>query len=160
MLSKRLKIGSASVLSCLALLFGLFSLPGTATAHSAHGVHPRINIEGAQVNTASECVAVDISGSGFTPSQGGRSNHAQLEASDTNGDSLSVDPSSVQVEGDGNFSAAVNICGLTQRVLNPGTAHCFKLVCPTRLFFKGVISVKASDEASGHSSKASLGLSF
>lgn len=160
MLSKRLKIGSASILSCLALLFGLFSLTGTASAHSAHSVHPRINIEGEQVNTAGKCVAVAISGSGFAPSREGQTNHAQFDASDTNGDSLSVDPGSVQVDGDGNFSATVNLCGLVQRLLNPGTAHCVKLVCPTRPFFKAEISVEASDEATGHSSAASFGLSF
>ena len=167
MLSTRLKIGFASAFSCLALLLGLFASTGVASAHSA--AHPHLNINGGeQVSATGRCVSVDITGTGFTPSHGDNHNHAQLDASDTQGDNLSIDPDSVRVDGDGNFDATVNICGLEEQ-FNQGT-HCFsefspngffrEFCPPTMLTFHSEIIVDASDEATGDSSEASFELSF
>ncbi len=161
MLSTCLKISFASVFSCLALLLGLFSLTmGTALAHSTRNIHPVISVDSEHVSATSTCVVTNLSGSGFTPSQKGHHNHARLSASDTKSDQLSVDPDSVRVDGGGNFSAAVNICGLSLQLTNPGSRPCADCGLPT-LSFHAEILVTADDEATGDTSEpASFELSF
>ena len=161
MLSTCLKISFASVFLCLALLLGLFSLTmGTALAHSTRNIHPEISVDSEQVSATNTCVVTDLSGSGFTPSQEGHHNHARLSASDTKSDQLSVNPGSVGVDGEGNFSATVNICGLTLQLTNAGSHFCAFCGPPT-LSFQAEIMVTADDEATGDSSgPASFELSF
>lgn len=150
------KIGLASVISCLAFVLGLFAFTGIAWAHStnlARGVHPEINIDNSQVSSTSNCVVLSLSGSGFTPSKSSHHNHALLSTTDDQGDDLSIDPSSIRVSGNGNFSETVNICGFPQSNSNVfcfrGSDHfqCQQLE-PTLI----LLQVEAEDEATGATS--------
>jgi hypothetical protein len=158
------RIGFASAISCLALLLGLFTFVGTASAHTtnnARDVHPEINIDNSQAGSFSNCVTISLSGSGFTASKGSHHNHALISARDDNGDDLSVDPSSIRVGGDGSFSESINVCGVshTQPIMFcPGVQFggCrFIQAAPS------LITVSAEDEATGASSNdASLEITF
>lgn len=160
----RLKIGFASILSCLALLLGLFSFMGTASAHSVRHIHPEISIDSEQASSFSSCVSTSISGTGFTPSKGSHHNHALFSASDNSGGNLSIDPNSVRVDGSGDFSATVNICGIsTSRPIFfcPGGQAPFGPMCQIVQPSPSLVTVSAEDEATGSTSNtASIEISF
>ena len=107
----QLKVGFVGVFSCLALLLGMFSFTGIALAHSANNTqNPEIRVTPKVVEPQQGCVEVTINGEDFRPSHKDDANHAQFFASDEDGRTFDVNPSSVRVNEDGHFSVDVNIC--------------------------------------------------
>ncbi len=93
-----MKIGLASFLSCLALVLGLYTTTGTASAHSA--IHPFINVVSGLQNLGN-CVSFQLEGGDFTPNH-----HVDLFA-DGGG---SINPDRVRADGDGKFLVDVTAC--------------------------------------------------
>ena len=93
-----MKIGLASFLSCLALVLGLYTTTGTASAHSA--IHPFINVVSGLQNLGN-CVSFQLEGGDFTPNH-----HVDLFA-DGGG---SINPDRVRADGDGRFLVDVTAC--------------------------------------------------
>ena len=100
-----MKIGLASILSCLALLLGLCATTGTASAHTTAS-HPFINVV-SNLHRFGNCVSFQLEGGGFTP------NHrVDLSARAFGG--ASIDPSRVRANGHGRFLVDVTACGNRQ----------------------------------------------
>jgi len=95
-----MKIGLASFLSCLALVLGLYTTTGTASAHSA--IHPYINVV-SSLQRAGNCVSFVLEGGDFTPGL-----HVDLFASASGGGSIS--PDRVRAGGDGRFIVDATAC--------------------------------------------------
>jgi hypothetical protein len=93
-----MKIGLASVLSCLALMLGMFATTGTASAHTAWN-HPFINASN-YVRTGA-CVDFVLQGGGFTPDK-----HVDLFV---NGGG-SINPDRVRADDNGNFLVDATAC--------------------------------------------------
>jgi hypothetical protein len=93
-----MKIALASILSCLALMLGMFATTGTASAHTA-GNHPFINASDFQ--RTGECVSFVLEGGDFTPNK-----HVDLFVSGGG----SIDPDRVRADGDGNFLVDATAC--------------------------------------------------
>ena len=95
-----MKIGLASFLSCLALVLGLYTTTGTASAHSA--IHPFINVV-SSLQREGNCVSFELEGGDFTPNL-----HVDLFASASGG--ASIDPDRVRANGNGRFLVDVTAC--------------------------------------------------
>src|SRR5215470_16399205 len=105
-----MKIGLASILSCLAILLGLYTTTGTASAHSAN--HPFINVVSG-IHRVDDCLSFVLEGGGFTP------NHlVALFASASGG--ANIDPNRVRANGDGQFITEVQACGFSEFFNNCG----------------------------------------
>jgi len=99
------KVGLASILSCLALLLGLYATTGIASAHTTAS-HPFINVV-SNLHRFGNCVSFQLEGGGFTP------NHrVTLSARAFGG--ASIHPDRVRANGDGRFSVGVTACGNQQ----------------------------------------------
>ena len=95
-----MKVGLASILSCLAILLGLYTTTGTASAHSA--IHPFINVV-SSLQRSGNCVSFQLEGGDFTPNH-----HVDLFASAGGG--ASINPDRVRANGDGRFLVDVTAC--------------------------------------------------
>ena len=95
-----MKIGLASFLSCLALVLGLYTTTGTASAHSA--IHPFINVV-SSLQRSGNCVSFELEGGDFTPNH-----HVDLFASASGGGS--INPDRVRADGDGRFLVDATAC--------------------------------------------------
>jgi hypothetical protein len=96
-----MKVGLASILSCLALLLGMYATTGTASAHTA--IHPFINIVSG-LQRFGNCLSFDLEGGGFTPNH-----HVDLSARSFG--AASIDPDRVRTDSHGRFSVGVTTCG-------------------------------------------------
>src|SRR5271167_5029640 len=88
-----MKIGLASFLSCLALVLGLYTTTGTASAHT---IHPFINVVSG-LQRIGNCVSFQLEGGDFTPGL-----PVNLFASASGG--ASINSGGVRADGNGNFS--------------------------------------------------------
>jgi len=94
-----MKVGLASILSCLALLLGMFATTGTASAQTAT-IHPFINVS--SFSRFGDCVSFQLTGGDFTPNH-----HVDLSASG----GASISPGRVRADSNGNFSVLATVCG-------------------------------------------------
>ncbi len=102
-----MKIGLASFLSCLAIMLGMFTTTGTASAHSSNSARherPIINVFDVQRGFGN-CVSFELSGLGFSPGH-----HASLFAESRDVGDASIDPSSVRIRHNGTFDRQVQVC--------------------------------------------------
>ncbi len=103
-----MKVAFASVLSCLAILIGMFATTGTASAHTASStrhVDPTIHV--AFVNRAgTDCTSFLLVGEDFS-----RHSRARLFADSVNGFGAFIDPRSVRTDSRGDFSVFATACG-------------------------------------------------
>ncbi len=109
------KVGLASVLSFLAILLGLYTTTGTASAHSAQPAHSHPIINVFDVSRFGTCLTFRIEGENFSPNH-----HADLEAvsfnggifnGGFNGGNVSIGPDRVRVNGNGRFATDADACG-------------------------------------------------
>lgn len=101
-----LKLFFACVLSAFALLLGIFSSTGTASAYSTVSqASPHISVS--FVSERTNCVVVGIHGNGFH-----RNTHADLF---TRRGGVNSFLKRVKVDRDGDFSTSVTVCGLAHR---------------------------------------------
>ncbi len=105
-----MKTGLASILSCLALLLGLYTTTGTASAHSAN--HPFINVVSG-LDRVGNCLSFVLEGGDFTPNH-----HVALFASASGG--ANIDPDRVRANGDGRFATDAQACGFGEFFNNCG----------------------------------------
>ncbi len=110
------KVGVASVLSFLAILLGLYTTTGTASAHSAQPAHSHPIINVFDVSRFGTCLDFRIEGENFSPRH-----HADLEAESFNGGIVSFGPDRVRVNGDGRFATDAHACGFGRFFNNCGT---------------------------------------
>jgi hypothetical protein len=96
-----MKVAFASILSCFALLLGLYATTGTASAHSA--AHPFINVV-SDLQRFGNCVSFRLEGGDFTP-------HHNVDLSAHASGGASIDPDRVRANGNGRFSVGVTACG-------------------------------------------------
>ncbi len=104
------KVGLASILSCLALLLGLYATTGTASAHTAR--RPFINVVSG-LQRFGNCLSFQLEGGGFTPNR-----HVDLSARSFGG--TSIDPDRVRTDSHGRFSVGVTACGFGRFFQNCG----------------------------------------
>jgi hypothetical protein len=118
------KVGLASVLSFLAILLGLYTTTGTASAHSAQPAHSHPIINVFDVSRFGTCLTFRIEGENFSPHH-----HADLEAESFNGGvfnggfnggNVSIGPDRVRVNGNGRFATDAEACGFGRSFNNCG----------------------------------------
>ncbi len=105
-----MKVGFASILSCLALLVGMLATTGTVSAHTAGSlnagrtVDPRIHVAFV-IRAGTDCTSFLLVGRHFSSHS-----HARLFADSVNGFGSSIDPRRVRTDSHGDFSAAATVC--------------------------------------------------
>jgi hypothetical protein len=105
-----MKVAFATVLSCLALLVGMFATTGTVSAHStssadpAHFVDPRIRVVFV-IRAGNDCTTFLLVGRDF-------SSHGRviLFAEGVNDFNVRIFPRSVRANRDGNFDTIATVC--------------------------------------------------
>ena len=153
-MSKHLKVGFVTVLSCLALLSGMFASTNTALARTqtasntqiaqgsccSFSTQPQMTVFTRQVEAVHGCAHVIIGGQDFSPSftSSNGVNFARIFAFDRFGDHFNVFSSRVLISHSGEFITGASICG------------------SFRFFQTHKVFVAAQDLASGHTSNVAL----
>ncbi len=112
------KVGVASVLSFLAILLGLYTTTGTASAHSAQPAHSHPIINVFDVSRFGTCLDFRIEGENFSPRH--TVGLEALEAESFNGGIVSIGPDRVRANGNGRFATDAHACGFGRFFNNCG----------------------------------------
>lgn len=153
-MSKHLKVGIVAVLSCLALLLGMSTSTGIASAHTQSSSNaqgdccsflnqPQITVLTRQVTAVNGCAGVLITGHDFLPSFSWNNgwhgeNFARIFAFDRFGARFNVSPSLVLISHSGDFFTSLSICG------------------PFRFFQTHKVFIDAQDATTGHTSNVAV----
>lgn len=112
------RIGFLSAFVSIVFVVSMMSFPSTASAHTttAARVNPHISVVGTEFSGRA-CSEVTIRGTGFSASRSGHTRFASFTAFGFFGSRVTVSPSRVRINSNGNFTIEVTICGFNR--VNP-----------------------------------------